>query len=155
MRWLLWWFGIFAAYVITALTRNGSEIVAGAIIAAIATVIVSHALRAGDPDGRARWRWMRNLAGVPMRMIADALLVTGRIIRCLFTGDNLDGYFVRIPYDPGDRHDPWTMGREALVIMGMNAAPNSMVAEVDLRGELVLHKLVAQPQAQHSREWPL
>jgi hypothetical protein len=30
-----------------------------------------------------------------------------------------------------------------------------MVADVDLRGELVLHKLVAQQQPQGTPEWPL
>jgi|SRR5579884_796038 len=155
MRWLLWWFSIFAAYVITALTRNGSEIIAGAIIAAIAALVVARAFTAGDPDARARWAWVRRLASVPVRMVADALLVWARIVRTIFTGDRLEGYFMRLPYDPGDRNDPWTMGREALVIMGVNAAPNSMVADVDLRGELVLHKLVAQEQPQGTREWPL
>jgi hypothetical protein len=155
MRWLLWWFCIFAAYVITALTRNGSEIIAGAIIAAFATLIIACALPAGQPDARARWAWVSRLANVPLRMIADALLVSARIVRTMFTADRLEGYFIRLPYDPGDRNDPWTMGREALVIMGVNASPNSMVADVDLRGELVLHKLVAQQQPQGTPEWPL
>jgi hypothetical protein len=155
MRWLLWWFSIFAAYVITALTRNGSEIVAGAIIAALATLVVARAFASGDPDARAHWSWLRYLAKVPVRMIADALLVWARIVRTIFTGDHLEGYYVRLRYDPGDRSDPWTMGREALVIMGVNAAPNSMVADVDLRGELVLHKLVAQEQPHGTPEWPL
>jgi hypothetical protein len=88
-------------------------------------------------------------------MMADALLVSARIVRTMFTADRLEGYFIRLPYDPGDRNDPWTMGREALVIMGVNASPNSMVADVDLRGELVLHKLVAQEQPQGTPEWPL
>jgi hypothetical protein len=152
---MLWWFCVFAAYVITALTRNGSEIIAGAIIATFSTLIVAGALRNGAPDARARWKWLRHLAKVPVRMVADALLVSARIIRTLFSEDCLEGYFIRLPYDPGDRGDPWTMGREALVIMGVNASPNSMVADVDLRGELVLHKLVAQPQPHGSPEWPM
>ncbi len=155
MRWLLWWFAVFAAYVITVLTQNGSEIIAGAIIAVFAVIVVSTALRNGDPDVRVKLRWVRRLAAVPARMIADALLVSRRIVGTIVSGGNLEGYMMRVAYDPGDRRDPLTMGREALVIFGINAAPNSMVADVDLRGELVIHKLVASPQPAESREWPL
>ncbi len=155
MRWALWWFAVFAAYVITVLTQNGSEIIAGAIIAAFALIIVAVALRNGDPGVRARWSWLRHLAGVPARMITDAVLVGKRIVSTLVAGGNLDGYFIRLPYDVGERDDPWTMGREGLAIFGISASPNSLVTEVDLRGELVLHKLVADAQPHASPQWPL
>lgn len=155
MRWAVWWFAIFAAYVITVLTRNGSEIVAGAIVAALSTIIVAVGLRAAKPGVRGSWRWVRRLAGVPTQMLRDSFVVSGRILRS-FTGDvNLDGYFMRLPYDPGDRQDEWTFGREGLAVFGISAAPNSVVADVDLRGELVIHKLVVGEQPHESAEWPL
>lgn len=88
-------------------------------------------------------------------MLSDALLVSRRILWALSSGEKLVGYFIRIPYDPGDRANEWTMGREALAIYGISASPNSLVADVDLRGELVLHKLVASEQPAQSPEWPL
>lgn len=155
MRWAIWWFAVFAAYVITVLTENGSEIVAGAIIAVFSTVIVAAGIGAAKPGVRGSWRWLRRLSGVPARMLLDSLIVTGRILRSLAGGANLDGYFIRLPYDPGDRQNEWTFGREGIAVFGISAAPNSLVADVDLRGELVVHKLVAGEQPHSSPEWPL
>lgn len=155
MRWAIWWFAVFAAYVITVLTRNGSEIVAGAIIALLSVIIVGFALRSAKPGVRAPWRWAIHLLAVPARMINDAFVVTGRIIGSFGGGANLDGYFMRLPYDPGDRDDAWTLGREGIAVYGISAAPNSLVADVDLRGTLLVHKLVASDQPQESAQWPL
>ncbi len=88
-------------------------------------------------------------------MVADAMVVSRRIIWALTTGEKLAGYFIRIPYDPGDRTNELNIGREALAIYGICASPNSLVADVDMRGELVVHKLVAAEQPAQSREWPL
>jgi hypothetical protein len=155
MRWAIWWFAVFAAYVITVLTRNGSEIVAGAIIAALSTVIVAAGIGGAKPGVRGSWRWLHRLAHVPAQMIRDAFVVSGRILRSFAGGTNLDGYFVRLPYDPGDREDEWTIGREGVAVFGISAAPNSVVVEVDLRGEMVIHKLVVGEQPHESPEWPL
>jgi hypothetical protein len=88
-------------------------------------------------------------------MLRDALLVSGRIIWALRTGNQLVGRLKRVPYDPGDRQDPWEVGREALVVYGVCAAPNTMVAEVDLRGNLLIHELVARDKPVESERWPL
>lgn len=88
-------------------------------------------------------------------MLRDALLVSGRIIWALRTGNQLVGRLKRVPYDPADREDPWEVGREALVVYGTCAAPNTMVAEVDTRGNLLIHELVAREQPHESDRWPL
>lgn len=155
MRWAVWWFAVFAAYVITVLTENGSEIIAGAIIAGFSAVIVGVALKNAKPGVRGSWRWVRRLARVPLQMLRDSLIVSFRILHSLTGGAHLEGYFMRIPYDPGDRGDAWTYGREGLAIFGISAAPNSVVTDVDERGELVIHKLVVGEQPQQSPQWPL
>lgn len=155
MRWALWWFALFAAYVIAELTQNGSEIVAGAIIAALSVGITVAAMRNSKPGVRARWSWLRRLSRVPGAMLRDALLVSLRILRSFTGSAELEGYFTRLPFNTADRSDPWTMGREGLAVFGISAAPNSLVADVDLRGELVVHKLFAAEQPAESAEWPL
>lgn len=152
---MLWWFAVFAAYVVTVCTQTGSEIVAGAIIAVLCSIVTIRAFQCGEPPPRAKWAWLGRLAGVPSRMLADALLVSRRIVWALVTGEKLTGYMTRIPYDVGDRSDDSTLGREALVIYGICAAPNSVVTDIDERGELVLHKLVASEPPTASRQWPL
>jgi hypothetical protein len=155
MRWAIWWFAIFGAYVITVLTQNPSEIIAGGIIAGLSTIIVAFALHAAKPGVRASWRWTVHLAAVPLRMLKDAFLVTGWILASLRGAVHLDGYFMRLPYDPGDREDEWTFGREGIAVFGISASPNSLVAEVDMRGTLLIHKLVAGEQPHESPQWPL
>jgi hypothetical protein len=155
MRWALWWFAVFAAYVITVDTQNASEIIAGAIIAVPCSWIALAAFRNGSPGVRVHWRDVRHLGSVPMRMVGDALLVSRRILWALASGERLTGYIMRLPYDPGDRDSEWSLGREALAIYGISAGPNSVVLDVDLRGELVLHKLVASEQSAESEQWPL
>ncbi len=155
MRWVLWWFAILSAYVIEFVTQTASEVVAGTIIAFLCVLIVAAALRHGQPGVRAYWCWLGHLAKVPGAMIRDALLVSGRIVWALRTGNQLVGMLKRVPYDPGDRENPWDMGREALVVFGVCAAPNTMVAEVDLRGSLLVHQLIAKEEPRESEQWPL
>jgi hypothetical protein len=155
VRVFLWWFAVFAAYVITVGAQNGGEIVAGALIAVPCIALVLRAFDHASPGVRVRWRWLKHLAGVPARMLSDALIVSRRIVWALASREKLAGYFIRIPYHPGDRSGDWNMGREALAIYGISASPNSLVTEVDMRGELVLHKLVAAEQPAESPEWPL
>lgn len=155
MRWVLWWFAILSAYVIEFVTQTVSEVVAGMIIAFLCTLIVAAALRNAHPGVRVYWRWLSHLASVPAAMMSDALLVSGRIIWALRRGEELVGMMKRIPYDPGDRENEFDQGREALVIFGTCAAPNTIVADVDLRGSLVVHQLVAREKPLQSEQWPL
>lgn len=155
MRWVLWWFAILSAYVIEFVTQTASEVVAGIIIAFLCTLIVAAAMRYAEPDVCVYWRWLRHLARIPLQMIRDALLVSGRIIWALRNGEQLVGLLVRVPYDPGDRKNALDVGREALVVYGTCAAPNTMVAEVDLRGNLLVHQLIAKEMPAESEQWPL
>jgi hypothetical protein len=155
MRWVLWWFAVLAAYVIEFVTQTASEVVAGGIIAFLSALIVYGALSNAKPDTRVYWRWLKHLAKIPAAMIRDALLVSGRIVWALRHGEQLVGMLKRVPYDPGDRNNPLDLGREALVVYGTCAAPNTMVAEVDLRGNLLVHQLVAREQPFESEQWPL
>lgn len=155
MRWVLWWFAILSAYVIEFGTQTASEVVAGIVIAFLCTVIIASAMRNAEPGVRVHWRWLSHLSKIPMQMLRDALLVSARIIWALRTGNQLVGMLKRVPYDPGDRENPLDMGREALVVFGTCAAPNTIVAEVDLRGNLLVHQLVAEEKTLESQRWPL
>jgi hypothetical protein len=155
MRWAIWWFALVTAYVVEFVVQVWSEVAAAAIVAALATLILSDALRASSPSTRVHWRWLRHLARVPGAMLRDVFLVSGRILWSLRTGEELVGRIVRIPYDPGDRENDVEQGREAIVIFGVSAAPNTVVADLDLRGELVVHQLVAREDPHQSKRWPL
>jgi len=155
MRWALWWFAITTAYVIEFVVQTLGEVVAAGLIAALATVVMAGAAAEGRPSTRVRWRWLKHYARIPMAIVRDVFLVSARIVWSLRTGEPLVGRIVRLAYDPGDRQSDLEQGREGLVIFGISAAPNTVVADLDLRGELVVHQLVYQDIPQESRRWPL
>jgi hypothetical protein len=155
MRWVLWWFAILSAYVIEFVTQTASEVVAGIIIAFLCTLVVAAALTHARPGVRVYWRWLKHFSKIPAAMLRDALLVSARIVWALRTGNQLVGMLKRVPFQPGDRENEFDMGREALVVFGVCAAPNTMVAEVDLRGTLLVHQLIAEEKPKESEQWPL
>lgn len=155
MRWVLWWFAILSAYVIEFVAQTAGEVVAGIIIAFLCTLIVAAALANAKPSVRVHWGWLRHLAAVPGAMVRDAFVVSARIIWALRSGERLTGMLTRIPYDSGDRGNDLDQGREALVVYGTCAAPNTIVAEVDERGSLLVHQLVARKHKTASEQWPL
>ncbi len=155
MRWALWWFAVVTAYVVEFVVQNLGEVLAATIIAALSTAIVAEAMAQGRPGTRARWRWLSHYARIPRAILRDVFIVSARIVWSVRTGQPLVGRIIRVPYDPGDRMSDVEQGREAFVIFGVSAAPNTVVADVDLRGELVVHQLVAREDPRESRRWPL
>lgn len=137
MRWIVWWFAIFAAYCITATAKVGAEIVAGALIAALATMLIARSVRGQSWDVRVPWTLWGELASLPPRMFADALAILAQIVRAWCTGDELAGHFIRQAKQPGDA------GREAIEIIAISAAPNTLVTDIDdFQGEYVIHQLL-------------
>lgn len=155
MRWALWWFVLLTAYVVEFVVQTLGEVAAAAIIGALATVVMAGAAAEGRPSTRVRWRWLSHYARIPAAVARDVFIVSARILWSLRSGEPLVGRIVRVPYDPGDRDSDLEQGREGLVIFGISAAPNTVVADVDVRGELVIHQLVFQEIPQESRRWPL
>lgn len=154
MRWGIWWFALVACYLAAAQAQVGTEAAAGAVIAFIAAGIAASAFRAPDADVRVRPSALRRYSALPARMAGDAVRICGVIIRALLRGEGLTGFFTRIPCRPG-QSDPFDQGREAVVVYGVSAAPNSIVTEVDVRGSLLVHELQARPLQTQSEEWPL
>jgi len=155
MRWALWWFALLTAYVVEFVVQTLGEVLAGAIIASLATIVMAGAASEGRPSTRAPWHWLSHYARIPAAILRDVFIVSARILWSLKSGEPLVGRIVRVPYDPGDRGSDLDQGREGLVVFGISAAPNTVVLDVDLRGDLVIHQLVFQDIPQESRRWPL
>ena len=155
IRWALWFAAIYVLYEIVAMVQDATEAITGLFVAAIATGVVAAAWRNASIGCRVRARELAHLGGVPLRMIRDAFGVLWWTLRALTGRANLEGYFVRVPFAVPDDDDAFGQGRAALAIFGVSAAPNSVVADVDGRGELVIHKLYASEQPAHSAQWPL
>ena len=152
MRWTIWWLAIFAIY-LAEVTVSAQEIVAGAIISTLCTLLLASALRGSRL--RVPLPWLRYLARVPMAMLRDVFVVSWRVLRSLFSGEELVGLLTRIPFDCGPNDSALDRGREALVVLAICAAPNTLVADVDSRGTLLIHELIAAPLPHRSDRWPL
>lgn len=154
MRWAIWWFAVLVAYALATEAKVGGEYVAGAVVAVLAVLPVLLAVKYADVRFRVPLRWVGRLAGVPMKMLSDAFIVTIRIVAALARGERLTGFIMRVPFENGSR-EPSEVGREALAVYGISCGPNSVVAEAEDPGELVLHHLVRTPERRESARWPL
>lgn len=155
MRWLIWWSVLLALYAVDAEAQVAGELVAGGVIALLAVLILFFASMPDHSDVRVPLRHLRHLKGVPLRMLSDALLVSRTILLALRNGELLSGHFIRLPFSPAASEDPADAGREAITIYGISAAPNTLVADVDPRGELLVHELVSRRHGCESERWPL
>lgn len=155
MRWVIWWFALVACYLAAAQAQVGTEAAAGAVIALIAAGIAARAFSEPGCDVRVPPAVLRRYSALPARMAGDAFRVCGAILRALARGDDLSGFFTHVPFRPAAQGDPLDQGREAAVVYGVCAAPNSIVTEVDARGSLLVHELQARPLQTRTEEWPL
>lgn len=155
MRWFLWWAALAVIYFVEVATPEPSEAVAAVFIAVCTTAIVAAALHSSQPSVSVDWRSLHHLRRVPARVLRDVFVVTKRILEALVRGETLNGRITRIAYEVGDPSSAADQGREAMVIFGICAAPNSIVADVDPRGALIVHQLTASSDTQASRRWPL
>ncbi|HET7814847.1 MAG TPA: hypothetical protein VFL13_10790 [Candidatus Baltobacteraceae bacterium] len=155
MRTLCWFLAIYVLYELVAMVQDATEAITGLFVAAIATALVMAAWRSASIDVQMRWRYLSHLAKIPVNMLRDSIGVLWWIAQSLTGKTHLEGYFMRLPFKLPQELDPHDRGRGALAIYGISAAPNSIVADVDARGELVIHKLYASEQPASSPEWPL
>ena len=143
VRWLCWFGAIYVLYEIVAMVQDATEAITGLFVAAIATALIVAAWRSAKIDVRVRPSYVARLAGVPPKMLRDAIGVLYWIVRSLAGDVALEGFFTRQPFAIPEPNDSEENGRAALEIYGISAAPNSIVADVDGRGELVVHRLYA------------
>lgn len=155
MRAFCWFLAIYILYEAVAMVEDATEAITGLFVAAIATALIMAAWRSANIDLKMRWRYLAHLAKVPFAMMRDAVGVIWWILHSFSGKTRLEGYFMRLPFKLPEEGNAEDHGRGALAIYGISAAPNSIVADVDARGELVVHKLYAAEQPATSPEWPL
>lgn len=155
MRWVVWFLALYVLYEIVAMVQDATEAITGVFVAAIALALTAAAFRLAKIDVRTRWAWLRYWADAPVRMVSDAVQIIVRIVASFGGRAHLEGYFMRLPFALPDERDAFDEGRAGMAIYGVCIAPNSIVADVDERGELLVHKLFAGEQPARSPEWPV
>jgi multisubunit Na+/H+ antiporter MnhE subunit len=143
MRWLVWWVAIAAIYLLESATPGWGEAGIAIVVACAGTLVAALAIRNGRPGVRVPWARVAQLAPVPLAMLRDVFRVTRRILESYGGRTSLVGLITRQPYDVGAPGDETAVGSEAMAILRVCLAPNTVVLDVDERGELVVHELEA------------
>lgn len=148
-----WWLGFLPLYLLLAGSLDWQEIIAGAVLSALAALALTVTHRAGKLHFQPRLRWIKYFRRLPGQVLADCGLVGAALLR----REKIESAFRTIPFDPGGE-DAESAARRALVVAGASLAPNTYVVVIDTeRGQLLMHQLVptAQPPGRGDPEWPL
>jgi multisubunit Na+/H+ antiporter MnhE subunit len=134
-------------WVLLTSTFRGSELVAGAIAAAVTAAAVA-AVRGRERFGfRPRLRWVRRGLFVPMGIVVETWQLTVALVRHATGRRRVRGAFVAIPFEHGPDDDPEAAARRALVTLGLSMTPNTVVVGIDAdRDEILAHQLLPDPR---------
>lgn len=157
-RWVFWWIGLFALYVLFIVKLDPEELGVGVILAALAATAAWVSARTGKLRFRLHWRWLPIAARLPASIASDCGTLIAALWRSLILRKQVRGVFREIPFNPGGINGPVSNARRALVVAGVSLSPNTYVVAIDIeRKVLTLHQLVAskEPPGHDDREWPL
>lgn len=142
MVWLAWAAGSMALWMLLTSTVDRPELIVGAGVSVVATVVVD-AVQDREAFGfRPRLRWVRFAAGIPWRIVADTVSLTGVLIRHATGRRRVRGAFVAAPFPHGAEGDPEAAARRALATVGISVTPNTYVVGFDARrDEMLAHQL--------------
>jgi multisubunit Na+/H+ antiporter MnhE subunit len=152
--WLVWWAILMALWVIVDYSINLDELLAGAAAAALGAFLAELACHQAGVRFRMRARWLVRALVLPREVMRDTLIVVRALARLLLRGEQPDSGFREIPTRFGD-DSPAGVTRRVLLVGGRSVAPNTFVAGIDKRREvMVVHQLVVnegRPEAEASR----
>jgi hypothetical protein len=140
--WVWAWAGLWLLWLLLVGSTDVTEVVAGALAAAVAatTAVIVRAQRI--VRFRPRARWLRGAWRPPIRMVPEFGLVTAALWRRLVLGREVRGSFRVVPV--GARgEDGRSVARRVLTTAAASFAPNAYVVGSDLdAGTMLLHELV-------------
>ncbi len=152
--WLVWWAILMAFWVIIDYSINRDELLAGAVAAALAALLAELACYQAGVRFRIRARWLIPALVLPGQVVRDTVIVFRALARLLLRGEQPDSGFREIPTRFGD-DSPAAVTRRVLLVGGRSVAPNTFVAGIDKRREvMVVHQLVVnegRPEAEAGR----
>jgi multisubunit Na+/H+ antiporter MnhE subunit len=140
--WLVWWVILMAFWVIVDYSILRAELLAGAAAAALGAFVAEAACWQAGVRFRMRARWLLPALRLPGEVVRDTLIVFGALARRLFRGEQPDSGWRELPVRYGD-DSPAGVTRRVLLVGGRSVAPNTFVAGIDKRREvMIVHQLV-------------
>jgi hypothetical protein len=138
----VWWLALFGVWLLLVPQRSVAEIVAGAVVAALATLLAEAAQDIGLIHLRPRLHWLRELPRLPISVLRDCGKLAGALERQVFGGRPVVGRFRRVRFESGG-DEPHEAARRALETFRVSLPPNSYVVGIDPEANLMLiHELV-------------
>lgn len=154
---LIWWVTLVPLYLLLASKLKPSEIGAGILAAALATVAILAVRKQGVAHFAPKLSWISHFRTTPGTIIADCGVVAQALWQHLALRKNVEGKFRVIPFDPGG-DDARSAARRALVTAGITLGPNTYVIQVHQdKGLIAVHQLLADKElpGKGDKEWPL
>jgi multisubunit Na+/H+ antiporter MnhE subunit len=140
--WVLWWVSLALLWLLYQGEWNAIELYAAASAGAVSATIAVLVRAYAAPRARFERRWLVRLAGVPLTVVVEFVVVTRVLVRALIERRVPTGEFRAVPFPAGGSR-PAERGRRALVTMAMGYGPNSYVVDVDQHEGLALVHLLS------------
>ena len=158
MKPLLSWAVLFALYLLFAGQASSAELVAGALLGALAAAYEVHVRRLARCKLRLTAPWSRLTVRTLGALARDTGLVGWGLIRAI-AGRPLQGGEARQPFETGDLSPGAAggaaAGHRAIAVLAVSIAPNTYVIDVlEPPQGLLVHRLVARTPAA-DRQWPV
>ncbi len=133
------WFG---AWLLLVEKFDPSELVAGAICAAIAAVASELAWGTHLNRFTGNWRALVQAYHLPWLILEDTVVIFKVLARHLFTRRKAPSLMLAVDFDVGEEDDPNDSMRRALAIGYSTMTPNCVVIGIDhRRGRMLYHQL--------------
>jgi hypothetical protein len=134
--WALWWVVLLGVWEANVATGETTEVLAGAVAAALGATLAEAVRRRGLARVRIRARWLVPLLRVPFRLVAELGILVWALLLQL-AGRRVRGSYRAVPF-PAGRSDPDSRGRRALATLVGTISPNTIVVDVDPERKVAL-----------------
>jgi multisubunit Na+/H+ antiporter MnhE subunit len=128
--WVLWWVSLALLWLLYQGEWNSIELYAAASAGAVSATIAVLVRAYAGPRARFERRWLVRLAGVPLSVVVEFIVVTRVLVRALIERRVPTGEFRAVPFPAGGSR-PAGRGRRALATMAMGYSPNSYLVDID------------------------
>lgn len=152
--WGTCWVVLWGFYLLLASKLAWDESAAGIVAAAIAATALAVTRAKSRMRQRPRLGWIGQSVSLPRKLLVESVIVIAALWQRLVRGERIEGHFATLTTQQnGD--DPVSAAQRAWEVTKGSLAPNNFVVTIDgLRGQTLIHELVASDRAsnRHGRE---
>jgi multisubunit Na+/H+ antiporter MnhE subunit len=138
----LTWVALLGLWMVLSGSLVVSELIVGAVAAAIGTFALETVRRHGLVRFRPRARWIARAWRLPFRVFAEGWTVSWAALAGLVRRRPVRGRFREVPFPTGGT-DPLSSARRTLVTLAVSLPANSYVVDLDTENDTILiHELM-------------